>query len=441
MSNGKTDLLQDYWQQQAPLLDSVPVQMWFLSADGTYGRANQRHADFLGVSRSDLEFRPLRDRWPADVASVCEQSTRAALAAGATIVTQEWMPDAQGVRRLMEITKTPTTIGNGDASYVVCAAVEVASTDDNFRALVESISDIVLIGDFDGRVMYSNPATTEALGYSADELLGMRILDLHPEFVREEAAKILGEMFAGARVACPLPLSHKSGALVPVETRVWMGRWNGVDCIVGLCREISHEQEALQKFDRLFRMNPAPMAVSNIPEQVFIEVNEAWMRTLGYTEAEVIGKRAPDLNLFVDHDEQLRVANILRETGSVRDEELRVRAKSGRILVGLFSGEIIENQGKTYFLTVMNDITARKLAEAERHETIRELRAALGEIRDLQGILPICASCKKVRDDTGYWEQVESYVARHTGAQFSHGVCPDCIKALYPDFSRPRSSD
>jgi PAS domain S-box-containing protein len=313
--------------------------------------------------------------------------------------------------------------------------------DENFRALVECISDIVLIGDLEGRVMYSNPATSTALGYDAAELLGMHILELHPEFVREEAGKILADMFAGVRESCPLPLCHKSGALVPVETRVWKGRWNGAECIVGLCRDLSKVQEALQKFDRLFRMNPAPMAVSNLPEQAFIEVNDAWLKTLGYSEDEVIGKRSPDLNLFVDHEEQLRVATILRETGRVRDEELRVRAKNGRILYGLFSGEIIESQGKSYFLTVMNDITERKKIEAERHETIRELRAALGEIRDLQGILPICASCKKVRDDTGYWEQVESYVSRHTGAQFSHGVCPECIKTLYPEYSRQRPSD
>lgn len=323
---------------------------------------------------------------------------------------------------------TSTARGLGTAPSVV--------GDENFRALVESISDMVLIGDLEGRIMYANPATSTALGFTAEELLGMHILELHPEFVRQEAAAILGEMFTGTRVSCPLPLCHKGGALVPVETRVWKGVWNGVECIVGLCRDLRQEQEALQKFDRLFRMNPAPMAVSNVPAQEFVEVNDAWLRTLGYTAAEVIGKRSPELNLFVDYDEQLKVATQLRETGSVRDVELRVRAKNGRILIGLFSGEIIESQGKSFFLTVMNDITARKQAEAERHETIRELRAALAEIRDLQGILPICASCKKVRADTGYWEQVESYVSRHTGAQFSHGVCPDCIKTLYPDFQR-----
>lgn len=312
----------------------------------------------------------------------------------------------------------------------------VAVGEENFRALVESISDIVLIGDTGGRVMYANPAASAALGHTGDELLGMHILDLHPGHLRQEASAILGEMFAGTRSSCPLPLEAKNGALVPVETRVWKGTWNGADCIVGLCRELRQEQEALQKFDRLFHMNPAPMAVSNLPGQEFIEVNEAWLKTLGYTAVEVIGKRSPDLNLFVDFEEQAKVSQDLRETGSVRDVELRVRAKNGRILVGLFSGEVIESQGKSFFLTVMKDITARKQAEAERFETIRELRAALAEIRDLQGILPICASCKKVRDDTGYWEQVESYVSRHTGAQFSHGVCPDCIKTLYPEFHK-----
>ncbi len=64
---------------------------------------------------------------------------------------------------------------------------------------------------------------------------------------------------------------------------------------------------------------------------------------------------------------------------------------------------------------------------------IEELRRALDEIKTLRGILPICANCKKIRDDQGYWQQVEVYVHDHTDAQFSHGICPDCIRKLYPD--------
>ncbi len=64
----------------------------------------------------------------------------------------------------------------------------------------------------------------------------------------------------------------------------------------------------------------------------------------------------------------------------------------------------------------------------------RELKKALSEIKQLRGIIPICASCKKVRDDSGFWQQVEVYVRDHTDAEFSHGLCPECAEKLYPDF-------
>ena len=67
---------------------------------------------------------------------------------------------------------------------------------------------------------------------------------------------------------------------------------------------------------------------------------------------------------------------------------------------------------------------------------VEELRQALDQIKTLRGIVPICASCKKIRDDQGYWSQVEVYVRDHTEAQFSHGICPECMKKLYPEFTQ-----
>lgn len=65
----------------------------------------------------------------------------------------------------------------------------------------------------------------------------------------------------------------------------------------------------------------------------------------------------------------------------------------------------------------------------------RELQAALDEIQELSGLLPICSSCKKIRDDKGYWNQIEHYIAAHAKVHFSHGICPDCAVALYPDIA------
>lgn len=72
---------------------------------------------------------------------------------------------------------------------------------------------------------------------------------------------------------------------------------------------------------------------------------------------------------------------------------------------------------------------------------IRELGEALEQVKTLRGILPICANCKKVRNDTGYWQQVEIYVADHTEAEFSHGICPDCMRTLYPEFAWDEDED
>ena len=82
-------------------------------------------------------------------------------------------------------------------------------------------------------------------------------------------------------------------------------------------------------------------------------------------------------------------------------------------------------------LVVTRDITVRKVLEAERERLIGELKAALGEVRALEELLPICASCKKVRDDNGYWSQLDVYLRTRAAVEFTHGICPDCDARLY----------
>jgi hypothetical protein len=74
-----------------------------------------------------------------------------------------------------------------------------------------------------------------------------------------------------------------------------------------------------------------------------------------------------------------------------------------------------------------------RLEESEREKAILQLEEALGEVKQLSGLLPICSSCKNIRDDQGYWQHVEKYISEHTEAQFSHSFCPDCAKKLYPE--------
>lgn len=83
-------------------------------------------------------------------------------------------------------------------------------------------------------------------------------------------------------------------------------------------------------------------------------------------------------------------------------------------------------------LLVLREVTEQKQLEQRQEQLINELQGALGQIRTLSGLLPICAHCHKIRDDSGYWHRVEEYVEQHSQAQFTHGICPDCLHALYP---------
>jgi DNA-binding NarL/FixJ family response regulator len=78
----------------------------------------------------------------------------------------------------------------------------------------------------------------------------------------------------------------------------------------------------------------------------------------------------------------------------------------------------------------------RKEAERERERLISELSEALTQVRTLSGLLPICSSCRRIRNDEGYWEQLEEYVQEHTDADFSHGICPECMAKLYPNLKK-----
>jgi len=80
------------------------------------------------------------------------------------------------------------------------------------------------------------------------------------------------------------------------------------------------------------------------------------------------------------------------------------------------------------------------VADRELKKKAEDLQKALGEIKQLKGIIPICSSCKKIRDDQGFWHQVESYLQSRSDAEFSHGICPDCMKKLYPNLGKKKEA-
>jgi PAS domain S-box-containing protein len=125
----------------------------------------------------------------------------------------------------------------------------------------------------------------------------------------------------------------------------------------------------------------------------------------------------------------------LFETREKQIYDLRMQRVKGESLWAKVESTVFHDDrgGPLECRIVMNDINERKHLEDERERLILELKDALAKVKLLSGMLPICASCKKIRDDQGYWRQIESYIKEHSEAVFTHSICPACMEKLYPD--------
>ncbi|MGH7254148.1 MAG: PAS domain S-box protein, partial [Nitrospirales bacterium] len=123
-----------------------------------------------------------------------------------------------------------------------------------------------------------------------------------------------------------------------------------------------------------------------------------------------------------------------REGEHIQDfETVRFRKDGRRIHVSLTVSPIKAADGGIIGVSkIARNITQRKAAEEERERLLGELREALDHIKTLRGMLPICASCKNVRNDQGYWDHIENYIQEHSEARVTHGICPECYRKLYP---------
>ncbi|MEW6220895.1 MAG: response regulator [Thermodesulfobacteriota bacterium] len=169
-------------------------------------------------------------------------------------------------------------------------------------------------------------------------------------------------------------------------------------------------------------------------------MNPVAQRLTGWSLAEAGGRPLAEVLKIIDGETgeagECPATRVIRDKAVVSLGYHRLRARDGEeIPIDDSAAPIQNDQGAILgVVIVFSDITKRRQAEEEREQLIRELQDALAEIKVLKGILPICASCKKIRDDAGYWNQLETYIQKHTDVQFSHGLCHECARRLYPQF-------
>lgn len=195
-------------------------------------------------------------------------------------------------------------------------------------------------------------------------------------------------------------------------------------------------RQAEERYRLLVEQAPFPIAINARESGAIRFVNPRAAEIFRVDRNAVLGRSS--VEFYVQTEERAALLEALAHGEIVTNHELRLRRGDGDVFWAHMTMSRIVFDGEDALFCAFSDISARKQTEAERNQLIAELQAALAEIQTLSGLIPICCACKRIRDDEGYWQQVEGYITRRTGAQFSHGICPECFKEQYPEYAEEK---
>ena len=313
------------------------------------------------------------------------------------------------------------TIGEQIAIAVKYRRAEEAirESEKKYHFLIDNINDAVVISQSD-KFIFCNHQFAELLGYTESELQGK---DYH-EIFSEEGLKTLEERRARRERGETVPtryevsLRKKDGSQLYVEANVKIIEYNGQQATFGVLRDISERKKAeleIQRqkayFEQLFNATPTAIVILDHNDRV-VDINQGFSKIFQYTLEEAHGKSINDLVVpAMRIQEATELTQKVIQGSSIWKETVR-RRKDGTLLDVLLQGVPIELDNQTL--------------------AVYGMYTDISEIKQLRGLIPICAACKKIRDDQGYWQDVELYMRERTTADFSHGICPDCMKKLYP---------
>jgi PAS domain S-box-containing protein len=316
------------------------------------------------------------------------------------------------------------------------------------RTLIDNLPDYIYIKDNEGRFIVGNNAVVKSFGFSSEErLIGKTDFDLFPhELAKKYQAFEQAIIHSGKGIydfeglAIDQCKEEKKRWVSTTKVPLWDVKGKVIGTM-GIGRDITERkrmEEALRETADKFRFifENAYDGIS-IFEETFdrtkrrlVDCNKRYAEMAGRSREELL-QIGSTINIAKTLSEDHHDSNMENVVFSGSFSWIRPDGKDNVIE---YAAVPIKVQGKTITIGIDRDITERKRVEEERERLIKDLQEALADVKTLSGLVPICANCKQIRDDKGFWMQVESYIQERSDARFSHGICPDCMRKLYPDF-------
>lgn len=241
---------------------------------------------------------------------------------------------------------------------------KIKISEENYRNLLNNIDTFFFILDETGSIVQVNEVLLNELGYTQEELVGKHVSLLHPKESKNEIEFLVEQMFAGNIQTSYIPFLTRNGQRLLVETRVNKSTWNSQEVLIGLSKDITSLKNAEEKFAKAFGANPAGMAIFNLNDGKYVDVNDSFCKMTGFSNNEIIGKTSGELQIFLDQA-QGQITNNILSYGQVRNMEVALQTKHGHIVYTILSGDTLNIGNELYLHLVFNDITDRKKAEEE----------------------------------------------------------------------------
>ena len=332
--------------------------------------------------------------------------------------TYKWFVVRGKVMTWTEDGKPIRVIGtHTDISKLKHSEAALRESEERYRRIVELANEGIWIIDAHVNITFVNDKMAEMLGYTVDEMMGKPIAD----FVVEETSGALEDIAErrrrGLKEQLDICFRRRNGTFL--WAIISSAPIFNEDCqytgVLAMITDVTARKQAEeQRFSKAFNASPSIMYIATYPEEKFINVNDSFCRSTGYSPHQVIGSTSRELNIWVDPEKHLHVLRKLLTNKSIHNLETYFRTKSQQKRVGLFSAELIELSGQQSMLVTMTDITEikrieREMARLSQLHLVGEIAASIGhEIRNpmttVRGFLQILYSQEKYREDQEFFK-------------------------------------
>jgi len=307
-----------------------------------------------------------------------------------------------------------------------------------YRSLFENSCSIMLIIQPEtGKILDANKIACKFYGYSKDEFKNLHVTDIN-SLPKEEVYKA---MQRAKHEKCNFfNFQHrlKEGSIRDVEVFSGPIILNNEKVLYSTIHDVTERKQMENQI--LLERQFSESLINTLPGIMYVfdhsgkfkRWNKNFEKVTEYSSDQIKNMNPVD---FIAAEDKQRVKDAISIvfTKGYADIEASFLTSSGKIIPFLLTGYKFTQDGLDYLVGIGINISDRVKIENEKENLIVKLQDALSQVKQLSGFLPICASCKKIRDDKGYWNQIESYLKEHSKAQFTHGICPECEKKLYSD--------